>query len=187
LLLGVVLAGRRRRLLVAGLVLGFVDELGWLLAGVTRHVRHATRPTPSGDADTVQVTIEGVALPGRSCGEHTDVHVGVQRKQEVVEQVRADAPSATWTFEVTTKLDADGNRDFGGPFVHGKRGERFVYLSWGDGAGDSFTMFRRAKLFLADAPDAPSVVARVHLTDAKGMPMCSRLKAPALAWSTGGG
>ncbi|MEA3054749.1 MAG: hypothetical protein QOD30_181, partial [Actinomycetota bacterium] len=92
-----------------------------------------------------------------------------------------------WSFEVTTKLDAEGNRDFGGPFVHGKKGERFVYLSWGDGSGESFTMFRRAKLMLADAPDAGSVVARIRLTDGKGMPMCARLRPPALAWSTEGG
>lgn len=133
--------------------------------------------------------IEGINLPGRSCGgDHDDVHVGVQRKQEVIEQVRGDAKSATWTFEVATKVDADGNRDFGGPFVHGKKGQRFVYLSWGDGSGESFMMFRRAKLMLNDAPVSDgTVVARVHLTDGKGMPMCARLKPPALAWSTEGG
>lgn len=116
------------------------------------------------------------------------MHVGVQRKQDVIEQVRGDAKSATWTFEVTTKVDADGNRDFGGPFVHGKKGERFVYLSWGDVVGDSFTMFRRAKLILNEAPASDgTVVARVKLTDGKGMPMCARLKPPALEWSTEGG
>ena len=70
------------------------------------------------------------------------MHVGVQRKQEVVEQVAGDAPSATWTFDVATKVGPDGAIDFAGPFVHGKRGERFLYLSWGDGSGDAFTMFR---------------------------------------------
>ena len=131
--------------------------------------------------------IEGVDLPGRSCGGgHDDVHVGVQRKQEVIEQVAGDAPSATWTFEVTTKLDADGNRDFGGPFVHGKKGERFVYLSWGDGSGDSFTMFRRAKLMLGDVPSgADTVVARVKLTDGRGMPICARLREPDITWRAG--
>ena len=133
----------------------------------------------------MQLRIEGHDLPGRSCGgEHDDIHVGVQRKHEVIEQVPGDAKSATWTFEVTTKVDADGNRDFGGPFVHGKKGERFVYLSWGDGSGESFTMFRRAKLLLSESPTAESVVARIHLTDGKGMPMCARLKPPALEWST---
>ena len=132
----------------------------------------------------MRLRIDGVDLPGRSCGGgHDDLHVGVQRKQEVVEQVPGDAPSATWTFEVTTKVDADGNRDFGGPFVHGKKGERHVYLSWGDGSGDAFTMFRRSKLMLDEAPLAASVVATVHLTDGKGMPIAARLKRPAVTWS----
>jgi hypothetical protein len=131
---------------------------------------------------SVLVRIEGVELPGRSCGDHADVHVGVQRKQEVIEQVRADASSATWTFDVTTKVGPDGTRDFGGPFVHGTRGERFVYLSWGEGSGDSFAMFRRAKVMLDEAPDAESVVATVTLTDSCGMPICARVRSPAISW-----
>jgi hypothetical protein len=113
------------------------------------------------------------------------VHVGVQRKQDVIEHVRGDAPSATWTLEVTTKVGPDGERDFGGPFVHGKRGERFVYLSWGEGSGGHFRMFRRAKLMLDEAPGAESVVARVGLTDGRGMPVCARLRD--VRWSIEGG
>ena len=44
-------------------------------------------------------------------------------------------------------------------------------------------MFRRAKLMLADVPDADVVRAVVHLTDERGMPRCARLRAaPALEW-----
>ena len=40
---------------------------------------------------------------------------------------------------------------FRGPAVHGKRGERFLYLTWGDvGPAGEFAMFRRAKLMFAD-------------------------------------
>ena len=128
-------------------------------------------------AATVLVRIEGVDLPGRRCGEYDDVHVAVQRKQEPFEQVPGDAPSATWTFEVTTKVAPDGTTDFTGPFVHGKRGERF-------GSGDAFTMFRRAKLMLADAPTSTgTAVARVQLTDSCGMPLCARVKPPHITWS----
>ena len=126
--------------------------------------------------------IEGHDLPGRSCGDHDDVHVGVQRKQEVVEQVPADAASATWTIEVTTKVGPDGERDFGGPYVHGKRGERFVYLSWGEGRDEAFAMFRRAKVMLADAPVGDEVVARIGLTDSCGLPLCARVRPPAITW-----
>ena len=51
-------------------------------------------------------------------------------------------------------LDTDGALDFKGPAVHGKRGERFLYLTWGNVASDgSFTMFRRAKLMLNRVED----------------------------------
>jgi hypothetical protein len=130
----------------------------------------------------VILRIEGVDLPGRTCGEHDDVHVGVQRKQEVVDVVPGDATRATWTVEVTTKVGTDGGLDFGGPFVHGKRGERFVYLSWSEGTGG---MFRRAKLMLAEAPVADAVTARIVMTDACGMPICARLRD--VRWSTGAG
>jgi hypothetical protein len=127
----------------------------------------------------VIVRIEGVDLPGRTCGEYDDVHVGVQRKQEVVEQVAADAKQASWTVEVTTKVAPDGALDFGGPYVHGKRGERFVYLSWSAGRD---RMFRRAKLMLAEAPVADAVTARIGMTDSCGMPICARLRD--VTWST---
>ena len=139
-------------------------------------------------AATVLLRIEGVELPGRRCGEDDDVHVAVQRKQEAFEQVPGDAPSATWTLDITTKVADDGSTDFAGPFVHGKRGERFVYLTWGSGSGDAFTMFRRAKIMLSDAPATTgTVVAHVKLTDSCGMPLCARVKPPAIAWSTEAG
>jgi hypothetical protein len=116
--------------------------------------------------------IDGVELPGRTCGEHRDVRVGVQRKQEVVDAVAGDAEQATWTLDISTKVGVDGERDFGGPFVHGTRGERFVYLSWSDATG----MFRRAKLMLSEAPDADTVTARIGMTDDRGMPICARLR-----------
>jgi hypothetical protein len=129
----------------------------------------------------VILRIDGVDLPGRTCDEHTDVHVGVQRKQEVIDVVPGDAKRAAWTVEITTKVGPDGERDFGGPFVHGKRGERFVYLSWGEGS-DGSRMFRRAKLMLAEAPMADAVTARIGMTDSCGMPICARLRD--VAWST---
>ena len=43
----------------------------------------------------------------------------------------------------------EGAIDFGGPFVHGRKGERFLYLSWG-AVDPDFEMFRRAKLVFAD-------------------------------------
>lgn len=124
----------------------------------------------------VRLLIHGHRLPGLTCGPHTNIHVGVQVKRAPVGLVPADAAEADWVTEIRTD---DG--DFRGPAVQGRKGERFVYLTWGTVAGDSFSMFRRAKLMLADLPaDADEVTVDVDLTDEHGMPRCARLRPPAL-------
>jgi hypothetical protein len=132
----------------------------------------------------VKLVIEGHHLPGRTCGQYADVHVGVQVGREPDGLVPADAAEARWELEIAV-VERDGQTDFRGPAVQGRRGERFVYLTWGEGDGAAFTMFRRAKLMLADLPDprASEVTARVHLTDEHGHARCARLSAPALEWA----
>ena len=146
------------------------------------------------------IRIEGVDLPGRSCGPsperpdgHQGIHVAVQRKNrpgELFGLVPADAPSATWDLACTTKVTADGV-DVTGPYVSGRPGERFIYLSWGTVDADGgFDMFRRAKLWLtavpssvmADAVDAGILVGRLGLTDAKGNPLCAAVRPPLIEW-----
>jgi hypothetical protein len=61
--------------------------------------------------------------------------------------------------------------DFRGPYVQGRRGERFFYLTWGElPPGGSFAMFRRAKLYFADLdPPAGSLFeAHLGMTDVHG-------------------
>ena len=147
----------------------------------------------------MHIRIEGSDLPGRRGGAEADtlrrgsVHVGVQRKAEVVDRVPADAPHATWEFEVTGR-EVDGLLDVGGPYVHGRPGARFLYLSWGVVDGDSFTMFRRAKLLFGDVPTAVLrsahdgagvLVGRLGLTDADGGPRCARVRSPDIVWQVG--
>ena len=142
--------------------------------------------------------IEGHDLPGRaSCGAggelYEDVHVGMQVRKEPVGLVAGDAESARWSVDVEVVTGTDGQRDFRGPAVHGKRGDRFLYLTWGDVGGDgSFEMFRRAKLML-DRIDPELVdgalgqdrtlVGRVRLSDDCGAPRCARVDPPDLTWA----
>ena len=137
------------------------------------------------------VRIRGRDLPGRtfvSDGEAlANVHVGTQVGKEPTDLVRADAPTAEWTVEVDR---VDG--DWRGKAVQGKKGERFLYLTWGDVKPDgTFAMFRRAKLMLdridpavvRAAEASGELVADVVLTDAKGCPTCARVDPPMLAWN----
>jgi Family of unknown function (DUF5990) len=133
----------------------------------------------------VRLRIEGHHLPGRRCGAYDDVQVALQVRSDPVDPVPGDAATAGWETDVQV-VDGPQGRDFRGPAVHGKRGERFVYLTWGDTSTGDFAMFRRAKLMLADAPAAEEVTASVHLTDECGMPRCARLREPAVQWRAGG-
>ena len=132
----------------------------------------------------MRLVIEGRNLPGRTCGSRTDVHVGVQLGREPAELVPADAEAPRWQLEIEL-VEKDGRLDFRGPAVQGRRGERFAYLTWGELHGDTFEMFRRAKLMLDDVPDPnrPTVTVRIDLTDEQGLPRCARLRPQALRWS----
>ena len=146
----------------------------------------------------MRIIIEGHDLPGAefvSEGEPLhNVHVAVQVGKEAVGRVRGDAARARWEIDVRTVI-ADGRVDVRGPAVHGKKEDRFLYLTWGDvGAGDSFAMFRRAKLMIADiepellaaaAGDDGVIVASISLSDECGGPRCARVKPPAVRWQSG--
>ena len=144
----------------------------------------------------MEIRIEGHDLPGRdfSCDgvARDNVHVAVQVGKEPFGPVPGDAPEASWTVEVRAVETPDG-LDLRGPSVHGRRGERFLYLTWGQVTPTgAFEMFRRAKLMVAEiddrllrdaaAPDAPGLTARVELRDAKGHPRCARVHPPAISW-----
>jgi uncharacterized protein DUF5990/uncharacterized protein DUF5655 len=171
--------------------------------------RPAPRPRP--EPRPLVVVIEGYDLPGRSCRPGPDgtgyhnVHVALpskvkdrpgltvpDRRWQAAEAVPGDAGSARWEVEVTIRRGDDGI-DFGGPFVSGDRTDRNLGLAWGEVPGDgTFRLFRGAKVRLVDVDpgiveDAMRpghrLVARIRLTDAKGNPVCARVRPPNIAWS----
>ena len=89
----------------------------------------------------------------------------------------------------------DGDVDFKGPAVHGKRGDRFLYLTWVNmGADGAAEMFRRAKLMLHRIPldlvraadrSGQTLVATVRLSDEYGTPRCAHVDPPDLEWTLG--
>jgi hypothetical protein len=150
---------------------------------------------------SITIRIKGRDLPGIRCGglpgiakpKYEAVHVGVQRKREVVDLVAGDAAKACWDLQIEVAPGRDGDLDFRGPWVHGKPGERFLYLSWGElGADGEFSMFRRAKLWLGtigeerlhQAIETSAVVeGRLPLTDGRGGPLCASVRPPIIEWS----
>jgi hypothetical protein len=150
----------------------------------------------------MRIRIEGVDLPGSTCGPgpdrpegHFNIHVGVQRRgkpQELLGVVPGDSPAATWTLDATAATAPGGAVDLRGPYIQGPPGGRFIYLNWGTvDAPGTFALFRRAKLrldavsadLLRSAAEQGFLVARVTMTDPKGHPVCASLAPPFIEWS----
>jgi hypothetical protein len=146
-------------------------------------------------AAELAVEIVGTELPGRRCGvdagvHYGNIHVGIQRGKEPIDYVAGDAAEARWRFGATVK-EAKTGLDLSGPYIQGRPGDRFIYLSWLEVSDGFAEMFRRAKLMLTPAgPAITQAVAEgkalrgeLGLTDAKGNPRCAAVRPPVITWS----
>jgi len=114
-----------------------------------------------------------------------DIRVELQTKDGHEAGLPAGKDALAWTTLVTVKTGADGHPDFAGPAVHGKKGERFFYLSWSSDRFGHREMFRRLKVQLRDLTAAQiakavkadaTLVARVHAVAKDGGPACASVK-----------
>src|SRR5262249_27214680 len=102
-----------------------------------------------GVVGVAQLRIVGRRLPGAQWSGRSAIHAGLQCGSEVLDLVDGDEGEAVFNLELDVVAGADGDIDFRGPCVFGRRGERFIYLSWGEVGEDGlFAMFRRLKLHL---------------------------------------
>lgn len=141
----------------------------------------------------ITVMVAGHTPPGREFERFTGIRVGVQRgKADVVDPRSADAGGIRFEIPVDVVPARDGGLDFRGPFVHGRPGDRFLYLVWeGRENGGDYRGFRRAKLLLKTVPSdiltaalagVGVVVARLSLSDDRGGPICAGVRERHLSW-----
>lgn len=111
-------------------------------------------------------------------------------------RVVEDPVPACDTTEFHTTIDvagtADSDVDFSGAYVHGRRGDRFMYLSWGIAdQTEPFVMFARAKIKLGSIPNQllssaieqdRVLIAHLQATNAKGQPTSGTINPPAIDW-----
>jgi hypothetical protein len=137
---------------------------------------------PSDREITVRIILESPP-PGVDFG----VQKGRGSAYETVQTQRSTGGDLTFEFDVALKPAGGGSADFGGPFVQGPRGGRFVYLDIGTYAGQRDTPWsRRLKIPLAgissraighaSAGDRVVLEARVPGTGRDGSPACASVK-----------
>ena len=118
------------------------------------------------------------------------VRFGLQVGGEVPEHVPA---TGTAVFHTEVELvDGEAGRDVRGPSVHGRKGDRFPYLSWGQPhAPEPFVMFARATMELVDVPaelldEAGAcggvLVCELATTNDRGQPASGSIRPPAVGW-----
>jgi hypothetical protein len=135
----------------------------------------------------LDLRIVGTDLPGGA-----GVLVAVQRGREVLQRLPADGDRAIWDLDLELRPGGDGAAEVRGPWIHGGPGDRFLYLSWGTvGADGAWAMFRRAKLWPAEAgterlEEAATagnrLEAHLSLTDRDGGPVCGGVHGEAVTW-----
>jgi hypothetical protein len=145
---------------------------------------------------TVRVRLVCEGLPAHhfnGCDGRRDIRVLLQTKDGHETGSPAGKDALGWTTEITVKSGPDGAPDFAGPAVHGKRGERFFYLSWSGERDGHRAMFRRLKIHLRTlttaqlaraAQTGTGLAARVHAVAKDGGPACASVPLLGGGWAT---
>ncbi len=131
---------------------------------------------------SVRIVCEG--LPAHlfeGCDGRRDIRVDLQTKTGQKPGAPAGRNALRFLTSVKVKSAGDGTQDYSGEAVHGKRGERFLYLSWSGEKGGIREMFRRAKIHLRELTLAQTemglhgsiLVARIHAVAKDGGPACA--------------
>ncbi len=139
--------------------------------------------------DPIRLRIVAIDPP---FGEGHGVLFGMQTNLDIHDPLPASA-TTTFDLEISVATAEPEGYDFKGRFVHGRKGDRFLYLSWGRARnGEPFEMFARSKLKLSDIPidlvgsaiaNGSRLVCEVQATNHKGQPATGSIRPPAIAWS----
>ena len=141
-----------------------------------------------------EITIEIVCthLPGLRYDDRGPVHLGIQQDEKIVEAAPADRDCIVFRPSLRVRPHTDGSANFLGPFAHGPREERFIYLNWVIVRnGTPVEQVGRVKLHLKHIgwKDVQKVAARkkplnvtLQLTNDKGKPVFASVRSDKAKW-----
>lgn len=99
--------------------------------------------------DNLRIRIDVAPMPTIWCTDTAALSLGLQSGRDQIVRGEKTNESVRFEVEIGVKRGRDGSPDFTGPLVHGRPGERFLYLSWGHVTPEQeHDMFRRLKLYL---------------------------------------
>jgi hypothetical protein len=145
-------------------------------------------------AGELEIVIEIVckALPGLQYEGRGPLHLGIQQAAEIVEAAPADRDQIVFRPTLRVRKHSDGSANLLGPFAHGPRAERFIYLNWLVVQGSMpKEQIGRIKLHLnhIEYEDAEKAAARkkpikvtLQLTNEKGKPVFASVRANQAKW-----
>ena len=146
---------------------------------------------PAGEFE-IEIEIVCESLPGLQYEGRAPLHLGIQRDAEIVEAAPADRDRIVFRPALRVRKHSDGSANLLGPFAHGPRAERFIYLNWlivRDGTQEE--QIGRIKLHLnhIDYEVAEKAAARkkpikvtLQLTTEKGKPVFASVRANQAKW-----
>jgi Family of unknown function (DUF5990) len=141
--------------------------------------------------EEIEVAIEIVctSLPG--AGDNS-LHLAIQRDETITEAAPADSKRIVFRPALRARRNADGTVNFLGPFAHGPKAERFIYLNWVAANGTVLTVqVGRIKLHLNHikwsaakkaAEENKPIRVGLALTNAKGGPVMASVRPDVAKW-----
>jgi hypothetical protein len=145
-------------------------------------------------AEEHEITIEIICnnLPGSKWDERGPIYLGIQKGKEIKDARSADAERIRFNPVLRVRGHTDGSANFLGPFAHGPRGGRFIYLVWAVMSGETpVAMAGRIKILLDHiewanvqraAAKGQSIKVTIPLTSEKGRPVFASVRPDRAKW-----
>ena len=141
-----------------------------------------------------EITFEIVCtrLPDPQSGGRGVLHLAIQKDDELLEAAPVSRKRIVFRPVLRVRKHADGSPNFLGPFAHGSRTDRFIYLVWTVVEGSALVArLGRIKILLnhIEWADVERALARAKpikvtlaLTDAKGRPVFASIRPDRATW-----